>query len=275
MVVFPNAKINLGLRISEKRSDGYHELETIFYPLPLYDALEIIRQPASDGLQFLSSGLTIAGDPSDNLCVKAYEMLKRDHPGLPGVTMHLQKAIPSGAGLGGGSADASFALRLLDQIGNLGLSVPQLLDYSLRLGSDCPFFIINKPAYATGRGELLETVPVDLSAYGFVLVNPGIHIPTGPAFSWLTPARASESLKELIALPVNEWRGRIINDFERPVADRYPVIRDIVDQLYSAGAVYASMSGSGSTVYGLFAVDAKPQLVFPGEFLVKEIGFSN
>lgn len=275
MVVFPNAKINLGLRIVEKRNDGYHELETVFYPLPLYDALEVIRQPEGEGLQFHSSGLNIAGDPNDNLCVKAYEMLKRDFPGLPAVIMYLQKAIPSGAGLGGGSADASFALKLLNQVGSLGLSSAQLLDYSLRLGSDCPFFIINKPAYATGRGELLETIPVDLSGYGFVVVNPGIHVPTGPAFSWLTPARPSESLKQLINLPVSEWRHRIINDFEQPVSDRYPVIREIVDQLYSAGAVYASMSGSGSTVYGLFAADAKPSLAFPEEYLLKKIGFRN
>ena len=275
MVVFPNAKINLGLRILEKRNDGYHELETVFYPLPLYDALEIIRRPDDgNGLQFRSSGLTIAGDINDNLCVKAYELLKRDFPALPAVIMHLQKAIPSGAGLGGGSADASFVLRLLNQACDLGLSTTQLLDYSLRLGSDCPFFLINKPAYATGRGELLETVPVDLSSYGFVVINPGIHVPTGPAFSWLSPARPSESLKQLIHLPVDEWRGRVINDFEKPVAERYPVIQEIIEQLYAAGAVYASMSGSGSTVYGLFAADKKPPLVFPPEYLVKNIGFN-
>lgn len=273
MVVFPNAKINLGLRIVEKRNDGYHELETVFYPLPLYDALEIIRQPNGTGLQFQSSGLTIAGNTDDNLCVKAYNMLKQDFPDLTPAVMQLQKAIPSGAGLGGGSADASFTLKLLNQLGNLGLSITQLLDYSLRLGSDCPFFIINEPAYATGRGELLETIPVDLSAYGFVVVNPGIHVPTGPAFSWLTPTRPSNSLKQLIQLPVDQWRGQVINDFEKPVAARYPAISAIIDQLYAQGAIYASMSGSGSTVYGLFAASAKPALAFPEEYLVKEIGF--
>ncbi len=273
MVVFPNAKINLGLRITEKRNDGYHELETCFYPLPLFDALEIIRLPAGESFRFNSSGLDIAGESHDNLCVKAYHLLKADFPELPPVSIFLQKAIPSGAGLGGGSADASFTLQLLNQLGSLNLNVQQLLDYSLRLGSDCPFFIINKPCYATGRGEILEPVRLDLSAYAFVVINPGIHVPTGQAFSWLTPAKPASSLKQLIRLPVDEWKDSIINDFQKPVADRHPEISTIIESLYSNGAVYASMSGSGSTVFGLFPKEQRPEIQIPAHYLIREIGF--
>ncbi len=273
MVVFPNAKINLGLRIVEKRNDGYHELETCFYPLPVFDALEIIRLPADEPFRFNSGGFGIAGEWSDNLCVKAYAMLKADFPQLPPVSIFLQKAIPSGAGLGGGSSDASFTLKLLNQLAGLNLSVQQLLDYSLRLGSDCPFFILNKPCYATGRGEILEPVSVDLSAYGFVVVNPGIHVPTGQAFSWLTPAKPASSLRELIQLPVEQWPDTVINDFEKSVISRHPEVGQIKDSLYRSGAVYASMSGSGSTVFGLFPKRENPEISFPDHYLIRKIGF--
>jgi 4-diphosphocytidyl-2-C-methyl-D-erythritol kinase len=273
VVVFPNAKINLGLRIVEKRNDGYHELETCFYPLPVFDALEIIRLPAGESFRFNSSGLNIAGELNDNLCVKAYAILKADFPQLPPVSVFLQKAIPSGAGLGGGSADASFTLKLLNQLAGLNLSVQQLLDYSLRLGSDCPFFIFNKPCYATGRGEILEPVSLDLSGFGFVVVNPGIHVPTGQAFSWLTPTRPANSLKQLIQLPVENWRDVIINDFEKPVSERHPEIAEVINTLYKKGAVYAAMSGSGSTVFGLFPVSEQPAISFPDHYLVRSIGF--
>ncbi|MCG2617095.1 4-(cytidine 5'-diphospho)-2-C-methyl-D-erythritol kinase [Terrimonas sp. NA20] len=273
MVVFPNAKINLGLRITEKRNDGYHELETCFYPLPVFDALEIIRLPAVGSFRFNSSGLDIAGELQDNLCVKAYSILKADFPGLPPVSVFLQKAIPSGAGLGGGSADASFTLKLLNQLGGLNLSVQQLLDYSLRLGSDCPFFIINKPCYATGRGEVLEPVAIDLSAFGFVVINPGIHVPTGQAFSWLTPAKPKESIRDLIHLPVEKWKDVLINDFEKSVVTRHPEVGQVKDLLYRSGAVYASMSGSGSTVYGLFPNDHYPVISVPEHYLIRYIGF--
>lgn len=272
MVVFPNAKINLGLRILAKRNDGYHNLETVFYPLPFYDALEMIRQPAGSGLSFSSGGLSIAGESADNLCVKAYHLLKKDFPAIPAVQMHLHKAIPSGAGLGGGSADASFTLKLLNEMAALGLSAEQLLHYSLQLGSDCPFFMINKPCFATGRGEQLEELQIDLSGYSFVIVNPGIHVPTGPAFSWLQPALPSTSLKEIIASPVDTWKGRLINDFEAPVFARYPEIKKIKDELYSKGAVYASMSGSGSTVYGIFPRKSVLNISFPESYFVKQLG---
>lgn len=272
MVVFPNAKINLGLRILAKRNDGYHDLETVFYPLPFYDALEMIRQPAGSGLSFSSGGFPIAGEVNDNLCIKAYNLLKKDFPGLPPVRMYLHKAIPSGAGLGGGSADASFALKLLNEMAALDLSAAQLLEYSLQLGSDCPFFIINKPCFATGRGEQLETVNIDLSGYSIVIVNPGIHVPTGPAFSWLQPGYPAASLKEIIMMPVETWEGRLINDFEIPVFERYPEIKAVKEELYNKGAVYASMSGSGSTVYGIFPRKKVLDLSFPQSYFVQRSG---
>ena len=184
MIVFPNCKINLGLHILGKREDGFHNLETVFYPLLFRDALELI--PATNNtteIEFTGSGLAVDGNVSDNLCVKAYYLLKKNFPQLPLVKIHLHKAIPMGAGLGGGSADAAFMLKLLNEKFNLNISTPQLLNYALELGSDCPFFIINKPCIATGRGEILEEIEVDLSAYKIVLINPGIHINTGWAFS--------------------------------------------------------------------------------------------
>ncbi|MGN6292874.1 MAG: 4-(cytidine 5'-diphospho)-2-C-methyl-D-erythritol kinase [Chitinophagaceae bacterium] len=271
MVVFPNAKINLGLRILAKRNDGYHELETVFYPLPFYDALEMIRQPVGSELSFSSGGLSITGDATDNLCVKAYNLLKKDFPGILPFHMYLHKAIPSGAGLGGGSADASFTLKLLNDMAALGLSTQQLLQYSLRLGSDCPFFIINKPCFATGRGEQLETIDLDLSSYSIVIVNPGIHVPTGPAFSWLQPALPAVSLKEIITSPVDTWKETLINDFEVPVFTRYPEIKAIKKELYDNGAVYASMSGSGSTVYGIFPKKTTLHISFPEKYYVKHL----
>jgi len=272
VVVFPNAKINLGLRILAKRNDGYHDLETVFYPLPFYDALEIIRQPSQQELSFTSSGLAIAGKAEDNLCIKAYQLLKKDFPSLPPVQMHLQKAIPSGAGLGGGSADAAFTLKLLNEMASLGLSREQLLNYSLQLGSDCPFFIINRPCFATGRGEQLEPAGIDLSIYSFLVVNPGIHIPTGPAFSWLQPARPSASLRQVISSPVDTWKEQLINDFEAPVFLRYPEIAQIKERLYRAGALYASMSGSGSTVYGIFPKKTVPAISFPENYFARQLG---
>ena len=197
MIVFPNCKINLGLKILGKRDDGFHNLETVFYPIPFKDALEIIANTQNkNGVEFTGTGLAVDGEAIDNLCVKAYQLLKNDFPQLPAVKIHLHKAIPMGAGLGGGSADAAFMLRLLNEKFNLNLSTPQLLNYALQLGSDCPFFISNKPCMATGRGEVLEEVAVDLSAYKIVLINPGIHINTGWAFSQLSHfSKPLDSLK--------------------------------------------------------------------------------
>ena len=253
MLVFPNCKINLGLNILCKREDGFHDIETIFYPVQLLDALEVIQHPHStSAVEFTCTGLMIDGEEEDNLCLKAYQLLKKDHPQLPAVKMQLHKAIPLGSGLGGGSADAAFLLKLLDKKFGLSLSSDQLHNYALQLGSDCAFFIINKPCFASGRGELLEEINIDLAAYQLVLVNSGIHISTGRAFSQVTPAIPQKNIKAIIQQPVESWKTELVNDFEVPVLSSYPEIKNIKEELYRQGAVYAAMSGSGSTVFGLF-----------------------
>ncbi len=274
MIVFPNCKINLGLNIISKRSDGYHDIETIFYPVPLNDSLEIIENKQTlknPGFPFFSSGLTIPGKPASNICVKAYRLLKQDFPDLPNVQIHLHKVIPSGAGLGGGSSDAAFALKLLNQLFNLGLSTEQLIVYAAKLGSDCPFFIINKPCFAKGRGEMLQEIELDLSSCKFVIVNPGIHIDTGQAFLNITPALPEKSLIEIIKTPLERWKHELKNDFEKQVFTQYREIEDIKDLLYHKGAIYASMSGSGSTVFGIFPKEESLQFSFPANYFVKEL----
>jgi 4-diphosphocytidyl-2-C-methyl-D-erythritol kinase len=268
MVIFPSCKINLGLNIVSRRIDGYHDLETVFYPIPLKDAIEVIEKPA---FQFSTSGLTIEGDTDNNLCVKAYQLLKKDFPGLSPVEMHLHKAIPIGAGLGGGSADGAFTLKLLNKKFDLKLSENQLINYSLQLGSDCPFFIINEPCYATGRGEILKEIDLDLGKYEIVVVYPGIHISTAWAFDNINPARPVTSIKEVIREPEEMWKQKLKNDFEEPVFNRYPEIKKIKDDLYEAGAVYAAMSGSGSSVYGIFHKGTKLSLSLSHECFVKEV----
>ena len=251
MIIFPNSKINLGLRIVRKRADGYHDLETVFYPIPFQDAIEVIR-PQQPAMSFTQSGLAIDGDPAQNLCMKAYALLQRMHD-LPPVQLHLHKAVPTGGGLGGGSADAAFTLKLLNRKFNLNLTTEQLLDLALQLGSDCPFFIANKPCIATGRGELLE--PIDLShlqRYKLVVITPGIHISTAWAFSQVQPNHNGPSLREVITGPVEEWKTLLVNDFESVVFQAHGVIAQVKQSLYDKGAVYASMTGSGSSVFGLF-----------------------
>jgi 4-diphosphocytidyl-2-C-methyl-D-erythritol kinase len=272
VVIFPNCKINLGLNILRRRHDGYHDLETIFYPLPLYDVLEIIIQPGEGpSLSFSTSGSTIEGNSDNNLCVKAYDLIKRNHPALPPAKIHLHKAIPTGAGLGGGSADAAFTLKLLNEKFGLQLTIHQLIDHALQLGSDCPFFIINKPAFAEGRGEIMEPITLDLSAYKFIIVNPGIHISTAKAFSGVAPALPARSVKEIIQQPIDTWKNELANDFEKSVFPEYPEIESIKSRLYENGAKYASMSGSGSTVYGIFKKEGITNLQFPSHYFVKEL----
>lgn len=254
MLSFPNCKINLGLRILNKREDGFHNLVTVFYPVGIKDALEIITS-SSQKIEFTQTGLTVQGAAADNICVKAYHLLKKDFAQLPGIKMQLHKTIPMGAGLGGGSADGAFALQLLNTKFELNLSQQQLIDYALQLGSDCPFFIINKPCYATGRGEIMEPVSLDLSAYKIAVVNPGIHINTGWAFSQLSGGfkpPVSDSLQQIILQPIQSWKDELKNDFETAVFESHPEIKAIKETLYTLGAVYAAMSGSGSTVYGIF-----------------------
>ncbi len=274
MVVFPNCKINIGLQILDKREDGFHNLETVFCPVPVKDVLEVIR--AKDGTQqhitFTQSGNAVSGDADDNLCVKAYQLLKKDFPQLPPVQMHLHKAIPIGAGLGGGSADGAFALKLFNDKFRLHLSTEQLIAYALQLGSDCPFFILNKPGFASGRGEILMPADVSLAGYQLMIVNPGIHINTGWAFSQLKKEkRESKNLFQSIQQPIENWRHTISNDFEAAVFPAHPVLEEIKTELYRQGALYAAMSGSGSTLYGLFSKTASPLFHFPGHYFIKSV----
>lgn len=253
MISFPNCKINLGLNILRKREDGFHDLETVFYPVAVKDILEIVPAPgAAEDIVYSSSGLNIAGATENNLCIKAYHLLKKEFPSLPPVKLHLHKTIPTGAGLGGGSADAAFTLQLLNDMFALHLSTAQLLDYAAALGSDGPFFIINKPCYASGRGEILEEININLAAYSIALINPGIHINTGWAFTELSPALPQKNIREIITEPVAQWKHELKNDFETPVFEKYPGIKHIKEELYRQGALYAAMSGSGSTVFGIF-----------------------
>jgi 4-diphosphocytidyl-2-C-methyl-D-erythritol kinase len=268
MVTFPNCKINFGLNITGKRPDGYHDLETIFFPIAIKDVLEIIT---SDKTELTTTGNEIDVKPEENICLKAYQLLKKDFPELPAVKIHLHKTIPSGAGLGGGSADASFIVKMLNDKYHLGLSTEQLIRYGLQLGSDCPFFIINKACLATGRGEILEETKIDLSAYKILIINPGIHINTGWAFTQLTPALPAKSIKEIIQQPVSTWKAELKNDFEEQVCKQYPEIKSIKETLYNNGAIYAAMSGSGSTVFGLFEKEKTATIDFPNNYFTKEL----
>jgi 4-diphosphocytidyl-2-C-methyl-D-erythritol kinase len=249
MIQFPNCKINLGLSILAKRADGYHELETVFYPIAVSDALEILP---SNNLALTQTGIAVPGDPAQNLCLKAYHLLKKDFPQLPPVQMHLQKNIPMGAGLGGGSSDGTSALLILNQQFSMGLNDSQLIQYASQLGSDCPFFVFNKACHATGRGEVLAPIGLDLSNYQFLLVHPGIHISTAWAFQQLNPHTKSESIRSIIEKPISEWKALLINDFEAPVFKAEPTLSEIKSKLYQLGAIYASMSGSGSSLFGIF-----------------------
>jgi 4-diphosphocytidyl-2-C-methyl-D-erythritol kinase len=275
VIVFPNCKINLGLNIIRKRNDGFHDLETIFYPVRFFDALEIIDtgKPGSqqEAISFNESGIPVDGIKENNLCIKAYHLLKKDFTDIAPVQMHLHKAIPVGSGLGGGSADGAFTLLLLNEVFHLNLSASQLINYALQLGSDCPFFIHNKPRFATSRGEISEPVNVDLSRYSIVLVNPGVVISTAQTFSKSAPALPDQSIKEIIGHPVATWKDKLKNDFEKIVFDQHPVIKKIKEELYDAGAVYASMSGTGSTVYGIFEKEKKIPLSCPPGYFVKEL----
>ncbi len=259
MIVFPNCKINLGLHIVGKREDGYHNLETVFYPLTFKDALEIVPNHNKDENEFTATGIAVDGPAEDNLCLKAWHLLKKDFPKLSAVKIHLHKSIPMGAGLGGGSADAAFMLKMLNDHFNLDIFEERLIRFALELGSDCPFFIINRPCFATGRGEVLEEVDVDLSAYKIVLINPGIHISTAWAFSKRSDGSQSsdplKSLKKIISQPIETWKDELQNDFENPVFEAHPQIKTIKENLYQQGAIYAAMSGSGSTVFGIFPQD--------------------
>lgn len=258
MICFPNAKINLGLHVIDKREDGFHNIETVFYPVPCFDMLEMVR--TSGQFSFATGGIPVDAGTEGNLVARAYRLLERDHR-LGPVNCFLYKSIPMGAGLGGGSADAAFAIRLLDELFTLKLSDTQLKNYAAQLGSDCAFFIGNQPAYLFGKGHELEPYPINLSAYYIALLYPQVHSSTALAYRDV-PKRGTvsdaTSLKKILHEPVVTWKEQVHNDFEISVFRAFPQLAQLKQQLYDAGALYASMSGSGSTIFGLF--DQEPQL---------------
>lgn len=272
MVTFPNCKINLGLNILEKRNDGFHNLETVFYPINITDALEIIQSKHhATEIQFTTSGLIVDGKTTDNICVKAYHLLRSDFPQIACIKMHLHKAIPLGAGLGGGSANGAFTLKMLNNIFQLNISDEKLMDYALQLGSDCPFFIINKPCFAKGRGEKMEIIKLDLSQYQFVIVNPKIYVNTGWAFKQIIPKIPKKSIQKIIPQPIETWKDELVNDFENAVINEHKEIGEIKYELYQQGALYASMSGSGSTVFGIFNKETLVKNNFPNHYFFKQM----
>ena len=271
MIFFPNAKINFGLNILRKREDGYHELETIFYPVGLKDGLEFIENKKNK-IDFSVSGLLLNIVPEENIVVKAYRMLADDYT-LPGLDIHLHKVIPFGAGLGGGSSDAAFLLKGLNDYFELGLFVSQLKRYALRLGADCSFFVEDKPAFACGIGEQLQTLKFSLSGYTILIVKPPFDVATKEAYANIQPGNPKYSLIDSIKKSPDQWQGRVINDFEATVFPLFPECAEIKTKLLELGAFYASMSGSGSSVFGLFK--SEPQLTKedfgPEYFIWKEL----
>ena len=256
MITFPVAKINLGLNVVEKRADGYHNLQTVFYPVPIMDALEIV--PMSDGFpsdvdcDLKVTNITIEGDEQRNLVVRAYHLLKADYPELPRVHAHLWKGIPTQAGMGGGSSDCGYMIRLLNETFDMGLSSEQMQQYAARLGADCAFFIESSACYAEGIGERLQPIDLDLSGWHIGVVRPDIPVPTKEAFSRIHPHYPALNCRDGVKQPVETWRDRLTNDFEESVFALHPEIGAVKEQLYKMGATYAAMSGSGSALFGLF-----------------------
>ena len=258
MISFPHAKINLGLSILSKRPDGYHDLETIFYPLPLRDALEI---NSARETRLVIAGLQLPEDSDKNLILKAYALLKKKYPQISPLEIHLYKSIPIGAGMGGGSSDATGMLGMMSRFFSLPLTSDELFSYALELGSDCPFFLQDAPCLARGRGERLEPISLDLSDYLLLLIHPETKVNTAWAFSKIKPTKPAVSLMEIIHQPVGHWVATLHNDFERPVFEEFPFLRTIKEKLYSAGALFASLTGSGSTLFGIFSKGSLPDLL--------------
>jgi 4-diphosphocytidyl-2-C-methyl-D-erythritol kinase len=255
-ISFPIAKINLGLNVVEKRPDGYHNLQTVFYPVPLKDALEVQVMdsafPSDYDCDLKVTNTTIDGDEQRNLVVRAYQLLKKDFPTLPRIHTHLWKGIPTQAGMGGGSSDCAYMLLLLNQQFQLGLTEKQLIDYAAQLGADCAFFILSRPCYAEGIGEKLQPIDLSLNGYYLAVVRPDIPVSTKEAFSRIHPHYPTQNCRETVMQPVETWRDTLVNDFEESVFTLHPEIGDIKQQLYNMGATYAAMTGSGSALYGLF-----------------------
>ena len=267
MITFPIAKINLGLNVVERRPDGYHNLETVFFPVQLQDALEVIPMdeqfPSPYDCDLKVSNLAIEGDEQRNLVVRASQLLKQDFPQMPRVHAHLFKAIPTQAGMGGGSSDCAAMLVLLNRMFSLGLTEQQLIDCAARLGADCPFFILNRPAYAEGIGERLQPIEVNLKGYFLAVVRPDIPVPTREAFSLISPRKPVRNCREIVSQPVETWRDALTNDFEQSVFALHPEIGEVKQRLYQLGAVYAAMSGSGSALFGIFSSQPDLEGCFP------------
>lgn len=252
MTIFPNAKINIGLSITSKREDGYHNIETIFYPVALRDALEfVVQEPGEDSDELTQTGVETGCKMNDNLVIKAVNLIRRKY-NIPAIKIHLHKAIPPGGGLGGGSSDAAFLIKYLNRYFRLGLSTKDMTGLALSLGSDCPFFIGNHPVIATGKGEIMTRIEPLLMGYNILIARPDIHIDSAGAYAAITPSVPVVALKDVFKRPVAEWKGIINNDFEEVIFARYPEIKSIKDLMYRNNALYASMTGSGSSVYGIF-----------------------
>lgn len=267
MVVFPHAKVNLGLNVVRRRPDGFHDIESVLLPIPLCDALEAVvdeELPAGE-LQLAHSGLPVPGDPQNDLCARAYRAFHSVHP-LPGIRAHLHKVVPMGAGLGGGSSDGAHMLKLLNALCGRPLDGPRLHDLAATLGSDCPFFLEEGAQLVTGRGEELHPLPVDLAGWQLLLVNPGIHVPTPEAYRRTRPSGTGADLADALRRPVEEWNALVRNGMEEGVFTLYPTLGTIKEQLLEAGATYAAMSGSGSSVFGLFRKVPDPPPTWPAGY---------
>lgn len=269
MLTFPIAKINLGLNVVERRPDGYHNLETVFYPVPLHDALEVTtmdqRFPSKFNCDIKVTNIDIEGDEQRNLVVRAYHALEQRFT-LPRMHAHLYKGIPTQAGMGGGSSDCAYMIRMINEDCKLGMTQQEMIDVAAQLGADCPFFIIGQPAYAEGIGERLQPISLDLKGWHLAIVRPDIPVSTKEAFSLITPHKPTKNCRDIVAQPVDTWREELTNDFEKSVFALHPEIGDIKEKLYQQGATYAAMSGSGSSVFALFHNDIDLQPLFPGMF---------
>ena len=269
MITFPIAKINLGLNVVERRPDGYHNLETVFYPVNIKDALELTMMntkfPSPVDCDIKVSNLNVEGDEQHNLVVRAYQLLKCDFPQMPRVHAHLYKVIPTQAGMGGGSSDCAYTIRLLNEMFTLGLTEQRMIDYAAQLGADCAFFILSRPSYAEGIGERLVPVSLDLSSYYIGVVRPDIPVSTREAFSLIKPVKPAKCCRDVVLQPIETWRDELSNDFEQSVFALHPEIEAIKQRLYNLGAVYAAMSGSGSAVFGIFQDPIEISKHFPSD----------
>lgn len=262
MTIFPNGKINIGLWVTSKRDDGFHNIESVFYPVGVKDACEFVLQdPGYDSDEFTQTGYNANCTTNENLAIKAVELVRSRYK-IPALKIHLHKAIPPGAGLGGGSSDAAYMLRYLNRYFRLGNCNNTLRNFAAELGSDCPFFIENYPAHASGRGEILKRIKPVEESYKIIIINPGIHINTAEAYSWIVPKPRNISLPDLFTSSIENWKDTIENDFESEVFARHPQIAEIKKELYKRNAIYSSMTGSGSSVYGIFR-DNPPKDLYP------------